>query len=96
MWASILIFPLFLCFCNAWKKCAYAAYDVPLQTYKALEKLLRGQKLKSLSLIVTDNCFDLNKAQVLYGLISESNIKGFIFINSAMSFGFNNNEYSSF
>ena len=45
---------------------------------------------------MTDNCFDLGKAQILYGMISESNIKGFTFINLAGSYNFNDHEYSSF
>ena len=52
--------------------------------------------MKNLTLTVVDNCFTANKANILYNLLSNSGLSGFTFINVAMAFDFNNNEFSNF
>ena len=55
---SLIVLPLFLMCCNWWKRCTYPAYDIPIQVYQSLGKLLRGGSLKNLTLTVVDNTFN--------------------------------------
>ena len=49
-----------------------------------------------MTLTVVDNCFNANKANILYNILSNSSMKGFTFINAATAFDYNNNEFSHF
>ena len=52
--------------------------------------------MTNMTLKVVDNCFNANKANILYNILSNSQMKGLTFINVAMAFDYNNNEYSNF
>lgn len=55
---SIIIIPIFFICCSWWKRCVFPAYDVPIQTYSSLARLIKGASLRNLTLTVIDNCFD--------------------------------------
>ena len=95
IWGSIILFPLFFMCMNWWKRCTYAIFDVPETVYDSLGRLTRGG-LGNLTLTVIDNCFSANKANILYNHLSNSQMKGFTFINAAMALDYNNNEFSHF
>ena len=96
LWGSFLIFPLCFMCCDWWMSLTYPAFDVPENTYRALAYLLNGTPIQTLVLCVTDNRLNKQKCQVLYELLSRSHLKGFTFINMAMNFDFEANEYSNF
>jgi hypothetical protein len=96
IWGSLLIFPLFFMCCDWWMSLTYPAFDVPENTYRALAQLIIGTPLQSLVISVTDNRLTKQKCQILYELLSRSHLKGFTFINQAMNFDFEHNEYSGF
>ena len=52
--------------------------------------------MTKMTLTVVNNCFSANKASILYNILSNSSMKGFTFINAAMAFDYNNNEYPHF
>ena len=89
IWGSIVIFPLFFMCCDWWKKCTYAAYEIPERTYSSLSRLLRGSSIRNVTLNVTDNTFDGQKANTLYEIISSSQLNGFTFRNMAGPYDFN-------
>jgi hypothetical protein len=69
---------------------------VPQAVYIALGRLLRSGNLRNLTLTVVDNGFDARKAQILYEVVAQGNLKGLTFINRAQAFDFRNDEYSDF
>lgn len=96
IWGAFLILPLFaMCF-DCWKKCAYASYEVSTDFYSSLARFTQ-RNLQSLTVVVKDNNFDRNKAQILYQIVSsQPNLIGFTFINLAQAYDYNSNEYSGF
>lgn len=74
--------------CGWWKRCTYPAFDVPTTTYESLRKLLQGSSVRNLTLTVVDNCFDAQKANILYEIVSQSRLGGFTFINMAGDYDF--------
>ena len=96
IWGSIFIIPLiFLCM-DWWKKCIYAAFTVPVSTYIKLDKIFNAPNINNITLSVTDNTFNEEKAMIIYNLIAESRIKGFTFVNYAGMYDYNDREYSDF
>ena len=49
-----------------------------------------------LSLTVLDNCFNADKANILYNMLSNSQVKGFTFIKTAEMMDYKDSEYSDF
>lgn len=82
--------------CDWWKRIAYGAFNIPTATYQSLQTLIALPNLQTLSLKVTDNCFNKEKAQILYNILSQSQLKGFTFVNSATSYDLESDEYSNF
>jgi hypothetical protein len=82
--------------CDWWMSLTYPAFDVPENTYRALAQLINGTPLQTLVISVTDNRLTKQKCQILYDLLSRSQLKGFTFINRALNFDFEHNEYSGF
>lgn len=82
--------------CDWWKKIVYPAFDVPESTYRALGNLIFAPNIQTITLNVNDNRFNKTKAQILYDMLSRSRLRGFTFVNSAMYFDYENNEYSNF
>ena len=91
IWGAIILFPLFFICCNWWKKCVGGISDVPLAIYQKLERIVRGPNMKNLTLIVNDNYFGAEKANVLYNVLSSSGLKGFTFINNAQALDYDHN-----
>mgnify|MGYP003338793558 CR=1 FL=1 len=81
LWGSILLFPLCFMCCDWWMKMVYSSYEVPESTYKALQNLICNTPLQTLTLTVTDNRLNTTKAQILYDLLSRSQVKGFTLVN---------------
>ena len=52
--------------------------------------------MKTITLNVVDNCFNANKAQILFEYVADGSLTGFVFVNHAGPYDFNSNEYSSF
>lgn len=96
IWGSLILLPLFLLCFNPWKRCAYAAYDIPESVYRALSKLINGPNIRNLTLNVTDNMFGREKAETLFHLIEKSKLQGFTFINNAGAYDFDGHNYSVF
>ena len=96
IWGSLIILPLFLLCFDPWKRCTYPAFDIHVRTYQALARLLHGASLRNVTLNVTDNCFNDQKAALLCQALQESRIAGLTFINGAGEYDFNDNEYSHF
>lgn len=88
IWGSLLIFPLcFMCM-DWWKRCTYAAFQIDINLYLALTKLLKAPNIRNLTLTVTDNNFNNAKARVLFNGLTESRVKGFTFVNAAGNYDF--------
>lgn len=82
---SILIFPLFFMCCEWWKKKVHPAYEIPIQTYKTLAKLISLPALKTMNLNLRDNKLNAAKSQILYDALSRAeSLKGFTLFNTAM------------
>lgn len=88
LWGSFLIFPLCFMCCDWWMSLTYPAFDVPENTYRALAQLINGTPLQTLVISVTDNRLTKQKCQILYDLLSRSQLKGFTFVNRALNFDF--------
>lgn len=95
-WGSFLIFPLCFMCCDWWMRMTYPSFDVPESTYRALQNLILGSPLQTLSMTVTDNRLGAQKAQILYDILSRSQLKGFTLVNGAGHYDLDNNEYSNF
>ncbi len=52
--------------------------------------------IQTLSLTVFDNRFNRDKCQILYNILSQSQLKGFTFINNADCYDLESDEYSNF
>ncbi len=90
-WGSIIIIPLFFMCCDWWMRIAYASFEVPESTYRALQNLICNSSLQTLTMTVLDNRLNATKAQILYDLLSRSQIKGFTLINLAGNFDLDSN-----
>lgn len=66
------------------------------QAYGSLDRLLRCPNLQHLRFQVTDNLFNDSKAQALYDSISRSSLRSFHFLNMAMDYDVQADEYSRF
>ena len=95
LWGSFLIFPLCFMCCDWWMSLTYPSFDVPETTYRSLAYLI-NTPIQNLVLIVTDNRLTRQKCQIIYELLSRSQLKGFNFLNRAKNYDFENNEYSGF
>lgn len=91
IWGGIIIIPLFFMCMDWWKRCTFAAYTIPPNVYMSLTRLLAGSNIRNLTLRVTDNTFDAQKANILYNGMTQSRIKGFTFINMCGAYDFNGN-----
>ena len=69
--------------CDWWKRMVYPTYNVPYSSYGAIENLLRLPNLQNLTLSVNDNGLDQQKINLLYDLVSRSQLRSFTFINNA-------------
>ena len=94
--AMFLLLPMVLTCWNPWKRCVDAAFSIPLETYEALHRLVRNGNLRNLTLNIIDNTFDSEKAQLVYNMVSGSNLKGLTLINTAGNYDFKDMEYSGF
>ena len=90
IWASIIIIPFFFMCMSWWKRCTYPIYDVPENVYSSLGNITKGG-LKNLTLNINDNCFNANKANILYNLLQSSSVNGFTLINNAHAFDWKEN-----
>ena len=90
-WGSIFLLPLFCICCDWWRRCVFPAFDIPIETYHSLGRLFRSPNLRNITLRVVDNTFDLQKADLLCKLVSESRLKGFTFVNSAGGYDYHDN-----
>jgi hypothetical protein len=93
---SILIFPLCFMCCDWWRRCTLDAHDVAPAVYASMARIFRSPNVRNVSLTVVDNTFNSNKAHILYNLISQSQVKGFTFINRAAAYDFLERENSDF
>lgn len=82
--------------CGWWKRIAYAAFNIPEATYQSLQRLIMLPNIQTLSLTVIDNRFNKEKCQILYNILSQSQLKGFTFINNASCHDLESDEYSNF
>jgi hypothetical protein len=89
IWGSIIILPLLLVCFNPWKRCVHAAYDIPESVYRSLSKLINGPNMRNLTINITDNLFDRQKAQILFQMVERSGLRGLTLINSAGGYDFN-------
>jgi len=96
IWGSIIILPLFFMCMGWWKRCTYPIYDISPSVYMSLGKLFKAPNIRNVTMTVTDNTFDANKANIIYNLLAESRLRGFTFINGAMDFNVNGRENSDF
>ena len=97
VWGSILIFPLFFMCCDWWKRIVYPSFSVSYSAYGAIRNIVKISSLQNLTLTVTDNTFDQQKINLLYEIISTSNLKAFTFINLAGMYDYSSaNQYSEF
>ena len=69
--------------CDWWKRMVNPTYNVPYSSYGAIENLLRLPNLQNLTLSVNDNGLDQQKINLLYDLVSRSQLRSFTFVNSA-------------
>lgn len=88
IWGSIIILPLFFMCCDWWKRCTYPAFNIDINLYLALSRILKAPNIRNLTLTITDNNFNNAKARVIYNSLTESRVKGFTFVNMAGNYDF--------
>lgn len=91
-----LIFPFLCMCCKWWDKIAYPAYEISVETYQELEKMILSTKINTLNLIVYDNSFDKQKSELLQRMIKKSTLKSFNFENKAIGYDYKNMEKTNF
>lgn len=89
LWGGFLIIPLFFMCMNWWKKCVYPAYSIPASAFMKMDRIFKAPNINNITLTLTDNTFNGEKAMILYNLLLQSRIRGFTFINAAGMYNFN-------
>ena len=91
IWGMIIYLPLILICMNWWKKCVLPVFSIDKNVYLSLGKIFAGAKISNVTLQVTDNTFDQEKAQILFNILQSSRVKGFTFVNLAENYDCHNN-----
>jgi hypothetical protein len=85
IFAAFLIFPFCFMCCMWWKKLVYPKYEMNVETYRAIARFVAASGITNLTLTIVDNCFNAEKARILYEALASSRITGFTFLNKALA-----------
>jgi hypothetical protein len=83
---SFIILPLFFMCCMWWKKIVYPFYELSVDAYQNIANLIaRSPNMNNLTLTITDNAFNAQKARILYDALSRSRVMSLSFSNRALA-----------
>jgi len=74
--------------CSWWKKIALDAFEVPIQAYQSIAKLLLSPNIKEVKIAMQDNCMGVQKADIFYNSLVNSGVKSFTLTNIAEEFSY--------
>jgi hypothetical protein len=96
IWGSIFLFPLFFICCDWWKRIVNRIFEVNVEGYEGVARMILNSRAEDVYIMVQDNLFNAVKAQILIRALERSAVRNLVFTNLAVGFNAEGHNYSDF